>query len=158
MLVVADMSRREGCCQSGFTLAEVVVAIGITALMVGSLITGYVVAARRAEWTAMSEAAQASVVQRMEQVRMARWDLNLFPQVDELVNANKLITNYPSLVVPLFTPLGGTNATVGTNKVTIRNVSTNPPIRLVRVECAWPFGLNRKIYTNALTIYRTPAP
>ncbi|MCX8157954.1 MAG: prepilin-type N-terminal cleavage/methylation domain-containing protein [Verrucomicrobiae bacterium] len=136
----------------GFTLAEVIIAIALSAMVLASLITGYISTARRAEWTAMSEAAQLKVVNRMEQVRAARWDPLAVPPVDMLV-----ASNFPVLVEELFTPLGGTNATLATNVVNIMQVSTKPPVKLVRVECCWRF-LNNRLYTNSLMLYRYPDP
>jgi prepilin-type N-terminal cleavage/methylation domain-containing protein len=134
----------------GFTLAEVIIAIALSAMVLASLVSGYLTTARRAEWTAMSEAAQLKVVSRMEQVRAARWDPLAVPPVDMLV-----ASNFPVLIEELFTPLGGTNVTLATNVVSIQTISANPPLKLIRVECHWRF-LNNRLYTNRLMLYRQP--
>src|ERR1043165_730812 len=71
-----------------FTLAEVVVAIGIMALLIQGLIYGYIASARRAEWTAHSLAAQSLASQGTEQARAAKWDPQAWPIVDELPPTN----------------------------------------------------------------------
>lgn len=152
MRLSQDIERSRAEQTRGFTLAEVIVAVGITALVLGSLINGYLITARRAEWTAMSEAAQQIVHQRLEQARGARWDLIAAWPVDELV-----ATNFPTVVVPLYTPMGGTNCVLGTNVTTIRQVSVTPPLKLIRTECHWRF-VNGRLYTNSLMLYRTPNP
>lgn len=134
----------------GFTLAEVIIAIALSAMVLASLISGYLATARRAEWTAMSEAAQLKVVNRMEQVRAARWDPWAVPPVDMLT-----ASNFPVWVEDLFTPLGGTNATQATNIVTIQTISDKPPLKLIRVQCQWRF-LDNRLYTNSLMLYRQP--
>lgn len=152
MQVMPGTMRPSAKGAGAFTLAEVVIAIALSAMILASLITGYLTTARRAEWTAMSEAAQLKVVNRLEQVRAARWDPLAVPPVDLLV-----ASNFPVLLEELFTPLGGTNVTLATNIVTIAQISTKPPIKLVRVECHWRF-LDRRLYTNSLMLYRYPDP
>jgi type II secretory pathway pseudopilin PulG len=145
-----ERGRRHGA--SGFTLAEVIVAIGLTAVVLGSLINGYIVTARRAEWTAMSDAAQQLLVARMEQARAARWDLTATVPVDQLA-----ATNFPTVTLPLYTPIGGTNCTFCTNVTTIRQVSATPPLKLIRTDCYWRF-VNGRLYTNSMMLYRSPNP
>ena len=55
-----------------FTLAEVVVAIAIMAFVFGGLISAYVQATRRAEWSGYSLAAQAMAIQQLEQACAGR--------------------------------------------------------------------------------------
>lgn len=150
MRVFSGTPRRWASGRRGFTLAEVAIALALSALVLASLISGYLSTARRAEWTAMSEAAQLKVLNRMEQVRAARWDPLAATPVDMLVNSN-----FPMVLEDLYTPLGGSNATPATNIVTIQKISDKPPLKLVRVECYWRF-LNGQVYTNSLTLYRRP--
>jgi type II secretory pathway pseudopilin PulG len=137
---------------SAFTLAELIVAIGVSAMMLASLMIGYVAAARRAEWTAMSEAAQRLVVSRMEQVRSARWDLTASVPIDELVSSN-----FPPQIEEIYTPMGGSNLTYCTNLVAISLIRAKPPVKLIRVECHWQF-INRRLFTNSLMLYRSYDP
>ena len=139
--------------QSGFSLAEVTVAMGITALLVGSLVNGYIIAAKRAEWTAMSEAAQSVARQKLEQVRAARWDLTANPPIDELTATNFL----PEVVQLIYTALGSTNPIYCTNFTTIRQVSTSPPLKFIRTDCVWQ-SPSERVHTNTLMLYRSPDP
>jgi type II secretory pathway pseudopilin PulG len=134
--------RRRASAQTGFSLAEVVVTIGIVALVIGSLINGYLISAKRAEWTSLSEAAQSLTVRRMEQVRAARWDVTANPPMDELVQ-----DNFPPVVQPVRTVLCGTNETMCTNITTIRLIGTDPPLKMIRTDCYWQY-MNGRIYTN----------
>jgi prepilin-type N-terminal cleavage/methylation domain-containing protein len=147
-----EIERGRADCERGFTLAEVIVAIALTALVLGSLINGYIITARRAEWTAMSEAAQQLVIQRMEQARAARWDLTASVPIDQLV-----ATNFPTVTLPLYTPMGGTSFTTCTNVTTINQVSATPPVKMIRTDCCWSF-VNGRLYTNSLMLYRSPDP
>gem|GEM_PF-778445 len=137
---------------SGFTLAEVVVSIGIVAVVTMGIVNGYLVAARRAEWVALSESAQAATLQRMAQARAARWDMTADPPIDHLMESN-----FPPVIVPMFTPLGGTNITYCTNFTLIRLVQKDPALKMIRTESRWQFPVGR-FHTNGLTIYRSPDP
>ena len=52
-------------------------------------------------------------------------------------------------------PTTGSNQVYGTNVVTITTVSVNPPIKMVTAECRWR-AFNRNVFTNSLTVYRSP--
>ncbi len=41
----------------------------------------------------------------------------------------------------------------GTNTTTILTISTNPPLKLVRVDCTWTYP-GRGVYTNSVFTYR----
>lgn len=138
--------------REGFTLTEVIVAIAITALVIGSLINGYIIAVKRSQWTAMSDAAQEVVLRKMEQVRAARWDLTASTPIDELV-----ATNFPDAVEMLYTPLTGTNTTYATNITMITVISQDPPMKLIQTDCYWQFD-NGRFFTNTLILYRSPDP
>jgi prepilin-type N-terminal cleavage/methylation domain-containing protein len=137
--------------QAGFTLAEVVIATALAALVVGSSIYGYVIASRRAEWSAYSLAANSLAIQRLEQARAAKWDPLGFPPVDELVSTNFPVVSTNVLDIPI----SKTNIVYATNITTITVLSTNPPLKMIRVDCIWPF-LNRGSFTNTVVTYRAP--
>ena len=59
---------------AGFTLAEVAIAMGVVAMVMGGMILAYTQAARRAQWTGFSLAAQSLAIQQLEQARSAIWD------------------------------------------------------------------------------------
>jgi hypothetical protein len=131
-----------------FTLAEVVIATALAALVVGGSIYGYVISAQRAEWSAYSLAAQSLAVQRMEQARAAKWDPLGYPPVDELVSSN-----FPVQVNVLDIPITKTNVICGTNYTVITTISANPPLKMVKVDCVWPFA-RRGLFTNTVATYR----
>ncbi len=83
-------------------------------------------------------------------MRAAKWDLLAYPAVDEAVS-----TNFPAVVAALDMPTTGNNPIYGTNVVTITTVSVNPPIRMISVDCVWR-GVNRGIFTNTISVYRSP--
>ena len=135
---------------AAFTLAEVVVSTAISALVIGGIAYGYIFSSKQAEWSAYSLAAQSLAIQRMEQARAANWDPLSSPLIDELVS-----TNFPPVTEILDIPRSGTNLVYATNLTTITLISTNPPLKMIRVECVWPY-LNRGFFTNSISAYRAP--
>ena len=132
----------------GFTLTETVVALAITGMMVGGIVTGFLQSAKQAEWSAYSYAAQSQALRGLEQVRAAKWDPQAFPPIDQLAP-----TNY-SVVDILDIPTAGNNVTYCTNVTTIRTISAVPPLREITVETSWRY-FNRGIFTNVVRTYRT---
>ena len=53
------------------TLAEILVAVFIVATVFGTVIDGYIVAAKKAQWSGYSLAAQSLSLHSVEQVRSA---------------------------------------------------------------------------------------
>ena len=135
---------------AAFTLAEVVVSTAIAALVIGGIAYGYLFSSKQAEWSAYSLAAQSLAIQRMEQARAANWDPLSSPLVDELV-----ATNFPAVTEILDIPRSGTNVVYATNLTTITLVSTNPPLKMIRVECVWSY-MDRGFFTNSILAYRAP--
>ncbi|MGH7952220.1 MAG: PulJ/GspJ family protein [Limisphaerales bacterium] len=143
------------CCSNsrtgdGFTLVEVMVSLAVLVLMGGGILASYIQSAQITNWQAYSLAAQSLVIQRVEQCRAAKWDTRSFPPVDELVGSN-----FPVLVEAMDMPITRTNATYATNYTTISNVSVDPPLRMIQVNCIWQFT-NGKIFTNTVVTYRAP--
>jgi type II secretory pathway pseudopilin PulG len=136
--------------QSAFTLAEVVISIGIAAISVGGIIYGYILAAQRTEWATYSAAAQMMAIQRMEQVREAKWDPLGYPAVDDIVAGS-----FPTIITNLNVALNSTNAVLCTNTIVISQVSSNPLLKKVRIDCAWSSPA-RKPFTNTIISYRAP--
>ena len=128
---------------------EVVISLSISALTIGAVVTGYTLSTRRAEWSAYSLAAHSLAIQRLEQTRAAKWDPSGWPQVDELVSSN-----FPVRVEVLDIPISGTNLVCATNSTTITLLSAQPPLKMIRVDCAWMF-LSRGPFTNSVATYRT---
>lgn len=114
----------------GFTLVEVVIAVLISTIIFGTVITAYVSANNRAEWTAYSFAAQSLAMQGIEQARAAQWAPESWPVIDNLP-----ITNYTQ-VEKLDLPISGPPV-LATNYVSISTISTSPQIRQLRADCVW---------------------
>ena len=140
------MSERES---SGITLAEVLVAMVITGIGVFAVVAGFVNAATQAEASSYVRAAQCQALERLEQVRAAKWDPNAAQPIDEMVS-----TNFPVLVKVLDIPRKSIKI-YGTNYTTITMISANPPLKMMRVDCVWPW-MKKKTYTNTVMTYRGP--
>lgn len=134
----------------GMTLVEVLIALAIAGLAMGAIVSGYLTACAAAERSALSQSATAAATRRLEQSRAARWVISTWPNVDELV-----ATNFPDTIVTLDLSGTGSASTYGTNHTLISMISTNPPLRRVRVECVWAFKGNR-VNTNAVETCRAP--
>lgn len=153
----------------GFSLAEVVISIGIITLVFAGVIQGNVQSAKRAEWSGYSLAAQGLANQQIEQARSALWDSALYPVVNQLTNLNLTGKSYNATTrvfsgyswANLDLPISGTNAVRATNFVTVRminlNNTTNPlvTVQMIQVNTVWPFhrfgGL--RYYTNTMATY-----
>lgn len=134
----------------GMTLIEVLIALAIAGLGIGAVISGYVFTVTTAERSALSLAANAKALERVEEVRAAQWDTSLFPPLDELTS-----TNFPDEVVILDSSGTSGAVTYGTNRVVISDISTTPPLRRIRVDCIWKF-YNGKVMTNTIETCRAP--
>ena len=134
--------------RSAFTLPELVIAGTLAILAYASIIYGYAMTAQNAEWAAYHLAANSLALQRVEQARAAKWDLSANPPVDSLV-----ATNFPVVVEILDIPISGTNVVYATNVTTITTLSTQPALKMIRVDCSWKFIKNR-VFTNTIITYR----
>jgi prepilin-type N-terminal cleavage/methylation domain-containing protein len=139
--------------EQGFTLAEVVVSIAITAIIFAGVIYGYVFTAFQAEYSSYSLAAQSLAMQGIEQARGAKWDPQAWPPVDELG-----VTNYVQQDV-LDVPVANNRPVWATNYISIATVSVNPPLRELRADCVWSVsslnGRTRGPFTNTAVTLRT---
>jgi prepilin-type N-terminal cleavage/methylation domain-containing protein len=133
-----------------FTLVEALIALAICGLAMAAIVIGYLCASSAAEKSALSLAANASVLRRLEESRCARWVISTFPAIDEVVQ-----TNFPDTVVLLDLPGSGSAITYATNHTLISLISTNPPFKRVRVDCVWAFRGN-KLFTNSVETCRAP--
>lgn len=144
-------ARRHTATAKGVSLIETVIALAIAAMVIGGLITGFVQSARQAESSAYILAAQAQASQGLEQVRAAKWDpTGSTGAVDQVVS-----TNFPVAIQILDVPGSGARPVYSTNITTISTVSTNPLLKMIRVDCVWTF-LNGQLYTNSMFTYRAP--
>jgi len=124
--------------------------MAIAGVMVGGLVNGFLQTAQTAEWSAYSFAAQNQALRGLEQTRAAKWDVYAWPPVDQVVS-----TNFPIFVDVLDVPRSGGNISYATNITTVTNISSSPPLKLVRVDCIWRF-MKRGLYTNTAVTYRAP--
>lgn len=136
--------------KKGITIVEVVLSLAIMGISFGAIVTGYVLSAKRAEWSAYSLAANSLAMQRLEQCRAAKWDVLTTPITDELTAS--VFTNQVSI---LDVPVSGENITYATNFTTISTLSANPPLKMIRVDCVWPFK-GQGLFTNTMITYRAP--
>jgi prepilin-type N-terminal cleavage/methylation domain-containing protein len=136
--------------EHGFTLEEVIISIAITGISISATVSGYYYSSLRIEWSAHSMAAQSQVLRRMEQVQAAQWNPSANSPVDELTN-----TNFPTVIGPLELPVVATNTVSSTLVTSIQSISSNPPLKMIKVECSWEF-LNGNTYTNSLVSLRNP--
>jgi prepilin-type N-terminal cleavage/methylation domain-containing protein len=139
---------------SAFTLVEVVVSLVIVATVFGGILVAYVQAARRAEWTGRSLAAEAYAIQQVEQARSARWDLTT--GINELAN----IGNCSFSTLDL--PSSGTNYVWATNYITTTMLTFAAPnqyqLRMITVDTVWPFAWRNTVryFTNRTCTYCAP--
>jgi len=144
------LGRHQGpLSRGGFTLVEAVVSMLLAGIIMGGIASGYLQAHRTSEWSAYSLAAQSLAMQPLEQARAAKWDPYAYPPVDHLV-----ASNFPKTVNILDVPISGTNVVYATNRVVIRDLSTNPPLKQITVECTWRFH-TRGVFTNTIMTCRT---
>jgi type II secretory pathway pseudopilin PulG len=167
MLVRYKQVGGKGACSAcvAFTLAEVLIATVIVALFTGGIISGYVQANRIAEWASMSQAAQSLAQQGMEQARAAQWNSQMWPVTngpgtgDELTVSNYAgatwSTNYSGTNYAMDVPASG-SPFYATNYITLTTVQVNPPLRMIRSDCAWKFPSTGIIFTNTVVTYRAP--
>ena len=135
----------------GYTLAEVIISAAIAGVSIGGIVWGYLLVGQRTDWSTCSAAAQLMVAQRIEQTRAAKWDPLGYPPVDELVPANFPVLTNKTLDIPSI----GAEVVVATNTTTITLIQTNPPLKMIRVECIWSL-VGRGPFTNRALTYRAP--
>jgi hypothetical protein len=151
-----------------FTLIEVLIASVIVVLVFGGIVNGYVLGAKRLQWSGYSLAAQTLSAQCLEQTRTAVWD----GTNDEIVNmtfagsrsytttdggTTWILTGYTTNILDI--PWKGTNYVMATNFITIQKLYVNNNItspvflHLVRVDTVWPFNgwgnFTIKYYSNS---------
>jgi hypothetical protein len=136
--------------QCAFTLAEVVVASSIGVITVGAALYGYILSAKRAEWSGYSLAAHSLAMQGVEQARACKWDLLGSTPTDELI-----ATNFPMRTNVLDIPTKGTNIVWATNWTTITTIGSGVPLKQIRVDTTWMF-MGKGPYTNTVVTYRAP--
>jgi Tfp pilus assembly protein PilV len=150
MQIKRSLQARRRRATRGSSLVEACIALAVTSVAVGGSVNGYILSVNRAEWSAYSLAAHSLAMQRMEQLRAAKWDTGASPPVDQIITAN-----FGPVANILDVPISGTNIVYATNYTTIATVSANPPLKMIRVDCTWQF-MQRGTFTNTLISYRAP--
>jgi len=162
--------------ESGFvcSLWEVLISIVIVAMVFGTIVNGYLIGAKKAQWTGYSLAAQSLAVQSVEQTRSAAWDIAFSKtEITNLTLQNKVLTvSGPNWSMTGYTvnimdiPWKGTNYVMATNYISVKtffeNGTSNPWVQLqsIRVDTVWPFdgwgNFTTANYTN--TVFTVMAP
>jgi prepilin-type N-terminal cleavage/methylation domain-containing protein len=132
----------------GFTLAEVLIALGILGVSLGGILTVYIQSAVCSDWSSHSVAAQMTALCGLEQCRAAKFDPRGSPPTDQLVSSN-----FPPKVYVLNVGTSVGPSTYSTNTTTILTIYTNPPLKMVRVDCTW-FYPRKGLFTNTALTYR----
>jgi prepilin-type N-terminal cleavage/methylation domain-containing protein len=147
-----ELGRLQRHNQAGMTLVEVTVAMAITGLAVGGIVNGYNFCTNSAQKAALLQAANARANERIEETRSAIWDTAQYPVVDQLV-----ASNFPSKVVTLDLSGSGGVITAATIQTEISQISSNPPLKRVRVDCIWQHRGGQWV-TNTVETCRAPGP
>ena len=124
--------------------------MAILGLTVGGIISGFVTSTKIADFASCSGAAQRLASQQLEQTRAAKWDLMSYPPASDLVP-----NNFPQVVSALEVPGQGANIANATVTTTITDVSFDPPVKMISVDCVWSLS-GRGPFTNSVTTYRGP--
>lgn len=132
------------------TLVEVVIALAITGLTVAGIVSGYIYCMTATVKAELVQAASERAMERIEEARSAQWDTSGSQPTNQLVT-----TNFPDVVVSLDlsgTSAGGTSATIQTY---ISQISANPPLAKIHVDCVWQFR-GVEWVTNSVETIRAP--
>jgi len=163
----AGISGRE---TAGFTLVEVVISTAIVALLFGGVLTAYIQAGKRIEWTGYSLAAQSLAVEVVEQAKSATWDPAQTPPVNNLTNLNLQGASYNATTLTytgyktgiLDVPYSDTNSVLATLYVTVQmfNVggNTNVQAQFLRVDTVWPYTSRGPVIYFTNTVCTIVAP
>ncbi|SRR5581483_5234666 len=136
--------------RDGMTLVEVLVSLIIATLTIGGIVGGYIFCSTSTEKTEFAQLASAKAMERIEETRSAIWDTASYPVVDQL-----LATNFPATNVLLNIVGSGSSGSLATLTTSISQISTTPPLRRVRVDCAWQFR-GTDWMTNTIETIRAP--
>ena len=110
--------------------------------------TGHVTSAKIGDFSSASAAAQQLAQEKIEQTRAAKWDTMAYPVVDELV------TNNFTATVTTLDVLGAKGSPITATVTTkISDVTLDPPLRMITVECVWSLS-SRGPFTNSVTTLR----
>jgi hypothetical protein len=103
-------------------------------MVVGGIVSGYLFSINSAQKAALSLAATAKAMERLEETRSAKWFVSNWSPTDELV-----ATNFPAESVTLDISGSGSGTIPATIQTEISDISASPPVRRIRVDCIWNF-------------------
>ena len=143
---------------AAFTLAEVLIAIFVLALVMGGMLEGYVQANRMAEYSSMSLAAQSTAQQGVEQALASRWDTrtgstNCGPGTDDELGLTNWVLSGTNYILDV--PVSGAAIPV-VNNIYITKIQDYPPLRQIQSDAVWTFPLTGVTYTNTAITQRSP--
>ena len=136
--------------RAGFTMVEMITAMAIAGITVAGVTSGFMQVFMQGQSSAYSLSGHSQAMRGLEQARAAKWDPMANPAKDDLGSD----TNWPPDVQILDLPQQGNNITYATNRVSVRTISTRPPLRQIKVECTWTFM--KRVFTNSIVTYRAP--
>ena len=136
---------------SGMTLAEVMIALTVFALVFGSVLTGLTQARYRAIWASLSLEAANFAEQCCEQIQNASWDPTASPAVDQVIS-----NNFPTTTTDLLDYTGG-GSLVATNTVRINAMpnTNSPQYKVITCTTVWEYK-GRGPFTNSIVTVRAP--
>ena len=139
MNIKASTWQNAGGAVRAFTLVEVLVSVGLLAIMLAAIYPAFILGYASIKTTREDERATQIVTQKLESVRLCTW--------------NELAT-YPATFVDYYNPLGLTNGTQGTlyagtmsvtpsTNVISSSVSYQSNVRLVTMGVTWTNYVNK---------------
>jgi prepilin-type N-terminal cleavage/methylation domain-containing protein len=153
---IRHANQQTGCFpprgRAGMTLVEVLIALAISVMIVAGMVTGYIFSTTSVIKAELAHAANAKAMERLEQTRSAQWD----PYNSSITNQLVATTNFPDEVVNLDLPGTNTAGTAATIRTTIAQISINPPLCAVHVDCIWQFQ-GGGVITNSVETIRAPS-
>lgn len=170
-MLVSDKHFHNRRTMAAFTLAEMVVAIGIMVMALCGIVLGYVQSGNRAQWSGYSLAAQAAADQFIEQARSGRWDPAMIPPQIQFIDFSACLKNWTTNAgvytgwtnVTLNLPVTGAGPTYVTNFVTVKyipnlNNLNIPSVYMLKVDTVWAFrwGNTTRLFTNTCADYFAP--
>lgn len=145
---------------------EVIVSVALSVMVFAAILTGYIHATKRAEWSGYNLAAGATSIQQIEQARAAVWDTDTgnnvigIPLLGRVTNGSIsgyfTLTGYNTNILDIPYAGGVSNALWVTNYVTLVRTNvmgqTNVPLQFMKVASVWRFRAweRDRYYTNTM--------
>jgi prepilin-type N-terminal cleavage/methylation domain-containing protein len=142
MNIKASTWQNAGGAVRAFTLVEVLISVGLLAIMVAAIYPAFILGYASIKTTREDERATQIVTQKLESVRLCTWDE---------------LATYPATFVDYYNPLGVTNSTQGTlysGTMTIANAvlpsspSYQSKVQLITIGVTWTNYVNSSPITH----------